>query len=456
LAREDFLGVLYNAAAGLGFDRELPNVSFPIDQFLVDSDLQPVREQAQDFVSGLVNWQPRSRATGMTVPPRVTIQANGFEAGLDQMNRLFLKNTWGDGLPLNAPTQERVDWIMSGTDLEADHVIGKVMPKGGIATVETVAVSLAMAGGRPEYLPVLIAALDAFLDPALEHDKLQATSGSTFPVVMVNGPIAEQIRLNSGFGLLGPDPQRPAGGSIGRALRLIQQNVGGALPGVGTMAIFGAMRYTNVVIAEDESGLPDGWLPVAEEHCAQSPGVNAVTVYVATGATNVVRRGVGKEEAMEEAEQGLARVASYLASACVHYTHGWATGTPGALLIPRPVAKQLHALGWTSKQMIKDYLFEHSTLSQAMVRDSGMRQWIEASGHEDTIASIDRDPWPITKSAEQIIIAVAGGAHPTHNFWMQAMSPAVVSRKVDLPARFDDLVATAEAELGSFGEHCLI
>jgi hypothetical protein len=448
--------VLYNAAAGLGFDRELPKVSFPIAQFLVDSDLTPVQQHSDDFFAGLVKWQPRSRETGMTVPPRVTIQANGFEAGLDQMNRLFLKNTWGDGLPLNAPTQERVDWILSGTDREADEVIGKVMPKGGIATVETVAVALAMAGGRPEYFSVLIAALDAFLDPALEHDKLQATSGSTYPVVIVNGPIADKIRLNSGFGLLGPDPQRPAGASIGRALRLIQQNVGGALPGVGTMSIYGAMRYTNVVFAEDEAGLPEGWLPVAQEHCAHTSGVSAVTVYVATGASNIVRRGVGKEEAMQEAEQGLARVASYLASACVHYSHGWATGTPGALLIPRPVAMQLHALGWTSKQMIKEYLFEHSKLSHAMVRDSGMHQWITAAGDADTIASADWDQWPITKSAKQIIIAVAGGEHPTHNFWMQAMSPAVISRTIDEPARFEELVADAEAELGSFGEHCLI
>ena len=81
-------------------------------------------------------------------------------------------------------------------------------------------------------------------------------------MVIVNGPIAAQIRLNAGFGLLGPDPQHPAGASIGRALRLLPQNVGGALPGTGTMAMFGGMRYTNAVFAEDEDGLPAGWEPV--------------------------------------------------------------------------------------------------------------------------------------------------------------------------------------------------
>ena len=237
-------------------------------------------------------------------------------------------NMWGDGLPLNAPTGARVDWILKGTDLPSDHVVGKVMPRGGIATVETIAVSLAMAGGRPEYLPVLIGAMSAILHPDMDHDKWQATSGSTYPVVIVNGPIAKQIRLNSGFGLLGPDPQHPAGASIGRAIRLLQQNAGGALPGVGTMAMFGGMRYTNAVFAEDEEGLPDGWVPVCTDKWGMPPGTNAVTVFVGTSATNILRRGVGKEEPDEEAVQSLRRVAGYLGNPNPHYAGGWAHGTP--------------------------------------------------------------------------------------------------------------------------------
>ena len=199
-------------------------VIFPIDPFLVGSDISPIGDALQDFVDGLTTWTPAATGIGVKAPSPVAIEANGYEAALDKMNRLFLTNTWGDGLPLNAPSSERVDWILGGTDLARDHIIGKFMPRGGVATVETIAVSLAMAGGRPEYLPVLIAAVDGFLDSGLEHDKVQATSGSTYPVILINGPIAEEIRLNSGFGLLGPDPQHPAGASIGRALRLLQQN----------------------------------------------------------------------------------------------------------------------------------------------------------------------------------------------------------------------------------------
>jgi hypothetical protein len=447
--------VVRNAFAGLGFDQNAPMVTLPMQPFLVGSDLAPVQEKLQAFIDGLTSWEPGAKQTGVQQPPMLHIEASGHEAALDEMQRQFLTNTWGDGLPLHAPTQARVDWILKGTEQPRHRVMGKIMPQGGMATVETLAVSLAMAGGRPEYLPILIAAVEAILDPGLEHDKWQATSGSTFPVVIVNGPVAQQIRLNSGFGLLGPDPRHPAGASIGRALRLLLQNVGGALPGTGTMSMFGAMRYTNAVFAEDEAGLPDGWNPVCTDHFGWPRGSNAVTVYVATGASNIMRRGVGKETPEDEALQSLHRVAGYLRSPSPHYTHGWAHGTPGALFMSRVVAQQLAGLGWT-QATIKRFLWEHASLSQAEVRNTGMRQWIQQAPEPETVAAADMDPWPITRSPEQIILGVAGGHHPTHNFWMQANAPKVAGRKIALPAHWDVLIAEAEASLGACGDTCAL
>ena len=220
-------------------------------------------------------------------------------------------------------SEERVRWILSGSPLPRDHVIGKFPPRGGIASVEACAIALAMAGGRPEYLPVLIAAVSAFLDPAARADLLQATSGATFPCVVVNGPIAKQIRLNSGFGCLGPDPQHPAGASIGRALRQLQQNLGGAVPGVGTMAVWGAMRYTNVVFAEDEDGLPPGWnLHTAERHGIRR-GANGLSLMFANGAENIFRLSAKKESKEEEVVQGLHRIAQTLRVPNIHYMYGY-------------------------------------------------------------------------------------------------------------------------------------
>ena len=431
-------------------------VVLPLPVFLVDSDLRPVEASLQKVIDGLTVWSARADEVGINAPAPVTIAANGYEAAFDQANQLFLANGWGDGLPIVPPSQERVSRMLRGTSRAGDEVVGKIMPRGGIATVETVAGALTMAGGRPEYLPVLLATLEAVLAEPLGHDKFQATSGSTFPVVVVNGPIADKIRLSSGFGLLGPDPQHPAGASIGRALRLLLQNVGGALPGVGSMAIFGAMRFTNAVFAEDESALPPGWEPVHTHHLGHASDQNSVTVFVATGATNVMRRGVGKEEPLAEAEQGLARTASYLRTANAHYPRSWLRGTPGALMIPSVVARQLHANGWTSKQAVREYLWEHVQFSQQELRDTGMMQWIDAEHDEETRASATLDPWPVCKRPDQLMIIVAGGEHPTHNFWLQSWGPCVTGAKIDLPDNFQTLLDEAELEIGPSGDACLI
>lgn len=455
MTREDFVGVVRNAVAGLGFDADAPMVTFPISPFLVGSDLTPIEEGCARFVEGLTDWQPRAEQTGLRQPPKLKVEANGFEAAFDQVNQRFLVNRWGDGLPVVPPTDERVARILRGTDRSSDEVVGKVMPRGGIATIETVAVALAMAGGRPEYLPVLLGAVGGLLHPGIEHDKIQATSGSTFPVVVVNGPIGEAIRLNAGFGLVGPDPQHPAGASIGRALRLIMQNVGGALPGVGSMAMFGGMRYTNAVFAEDEAGLPAGWAPLASTRFAMAPGVNAATVYIATGASNIMRRGVGKEAPEEEGTQSLQRVAAYLGSPNPHYTHGWSRGTPGLLVISRVVAGQLAGLGWDQAR-IREFLWTQSRIPAETVQRTGLRQWIEQAPDPDTVASVSLDPWPITRSSEQLMVCVAGGHHPTHNFWMQAYAPEVACVPLELPAGWDRLIAEADDELGPAGQACIV
>jgi len=456
LTREEFVGVTKNAMAGLGFDQDLSMVVLPMSVFLVDSDLTPVSAAYDEVVSGLTEWSPRADTLGIKSPAPVSVRANDYESAFDQTNHLFLANGWSDGLPVVPPSAERVARMLRGTDRSGEDVVGKIMPRGGIATVETVATAMVMAGGRPEYLPVLLATLEAVLNESLGHDKFQATSGSTFPVVVINGPIAEQIRLNSGFGLLGPDPQHPAGAAIGRALRLLLQNVGGALPGVGTMAIFGAMRFTNAVFAEDEGGLPDGWEPVSVHHGGHGSGENTVTVYVATGAANVMRRGVGREAPLDEAIQGLERTASYLRVANAHYPRSWLNGTPGALMIPRIVAQQLHDNGWKTKQSVREYLWERVQFSAAELTDSGMRQWIEAETNAETVASGLMEPWPFCKSPDQLMIVVAGGEHPTHNFWLQSWGPTVTSARIETPAGFDRLLAEADAEIGPAGDACLI
>ncbi len=263
VTRQGFTQAVGTAFAGLGFPAEGPSVyEFPTQMFNVGSDLTPINENFDKIVYGLTKWQPKINTKGVVKPDMVTVQGKDYQSAVDNMNLLFLKNNWSDALPLVPATPERVKWILTGTDLAPETVIspaGGVLPRGGIATVEQIAVALTMAGGRPEYLPVVIAAVQAITDPKMTMQSWNATTQDVFPALIINGPIAKQIRVGSGYGIMGPDPFHPAGQAIGRAVRLIQQNLGGAIPGVGTMATYSAGRTTNAVFAEDEDGLPKGW-----------------------------------------------------------------------------------------------------------------------------------------------------------------------------------------------------
>jgi hypothetical protein len=419
-------------------------VTFPIESFLPDADLGPLKARKQELYDSLTRTEVK---TGKVAAGKMlNVEAATYEDALAKANNLFISKRWGDGMPLWPATRDRVDWMLRGTPLAREHVIGKFPPRGGIATVEACAIALAMTGGRPEYLPVLISAVDAFLDPALRSELAQATSGAPFPVVVVNGPIAKQIRLNSGFGCLGPDPQYPAGASIGRALRQMQQNLGGALPGTGTMAPWGNNRYNNIVFAEDEDGLPEGWLPHATERHGFARGSNSVSLFFATGANNIIRRGAMKETKEEDAVQGLHRMAGFLAVPHYHYLHGYEEGTPGAMLLTRVVADSLASLGWTQRK-IREFLIEHSRIPQEQLQRTGGRAWIEIAHDQSARDSIDKDPWPITSKPENLILIVAGGEHPTHSFWLQGNSPAVIGRQVRVPETFDALIEAAERDL---------
>jgi hypothetical protein len=444
-----------NAVSGIGLAPDAAMVTFPIDMFLPGSDLTSLETRKREFYDALTGWKSGFAQAGTSTSPMISVEGASYEDALSKANNLLLTNLWGDGLPLWPATRERVNWILNGAVLPRDHVIGKFPPRGGVTTVETCAIALAMAGGRPEYLPVLIAAVDACFEPESHFEQLQATSGAPFPVVIVNGPIAKQIRLNSGFGCLGPDPQRPAGASIGRALRLLQQNVGGAVPGVGTMAIWGAMRYTNAVFAEHEEGLPKGWLPHATERHGYEPGTNSVSVFFATGVNNIIRRGAMKETQQEDVQNGLWRMADFMRTPNLAALSGWERGTPGLMMISPVVAQMMAEQGWT-KQSVREFLWANSKIPMEQLRRAGAPAWFEINTHRETRESIRLDPWPISSKPENIIFVVAGGSHPTHAQWLQASSRRVTGRVVRVPETFERLLTEADRDLGCGDDVCRI
>jgi hypothetical protein len=128
------------------------------------------------------------------------------------------------------------------------------------------------------------------------------------------------------------------------------------------------------------------------------------------------------------------------------YLHGYEEGTPGAMLLTRVVAGSLASLGW-SKPKIRKFLVVQSRIPQELLKRTGGRAWIEIAQDQSARDSIDLDPWPITSKPDILILVVAGGGHPTHSFWLQGNSTAVVGHMVRVPETLEGLLEEAKADL---------
>src|SRR5262249_24111947 len=147
------------------------------------------------------------------------------------------------------------------TDGDPEQVLGMLPPRQGEATVEKLAINAVMAGCLPEYLPVLIAAVEAVADPDFNLDGVQATTHPVAPLIVVNGPLARRLNINSGYNCFGQGFR--ANATIGRAMRLVLMNVGGGLPGTGDRSTQGSPSKFSYCIAENEEANP--WEPLHVE-----------------------------------------------------------------------------------------------------------------------------------------------------------------------------------------------
>lgn len=179
-----------------------------------------------------------------------------------------------DGLPIVPPTRERVERLLAGTRRTPDELLGEMPPNYGRVTVEKAATNAVMAGCRPDYLPVLLAAVECACDPAFNLHGVATSTHFSAPLIIVNGPIRSRIGLNASFGVFGPGHR--ANATIGRALRLIMINIGGARPGEISMSTFGHPGRYTYCIAEHEEASP--WPPYHVER-GLPPETSAVTLF---------------------------------------------------------------------------------------------------------------------------------------------------------------------------------
>jgi hypothetical protein len=219
---------------------------------------------------------------------RLAVRSTGLRsrrvelARLEDEHEAFFERGWTDGLPVVPPTPARVLRMLEGTSRAPDDVVAAVGPDFADCTVEKAAVNAVMAGCRPEYFPVVLAATEAACTDEFNMHGLLCTTWFTGPVVIVNGPVATEIGMNSGVNALGQGNR--ANATIGRALQLIVRNVGGGRPGEIDRATLGGPAKYTFCFAEDEANSP--WDPLSVER-GFAPGTSTVTLFAGEGPHGV-------------------------------------------------------------------------------------------------------------------------------------------------------------------------
>ena len=212
------------------------------------------------------------------------IRARKVEFGdYDDEVEVCFERGWTDGLPVVPPTDVRVLRMLQGTTRKPDEVVGLIPPNLAPCTVEKVAINAVMAGCKPEYMPVVLASIEAALEPVFTLHGLLATTYFSSPIIIVNGPVARRIGMNSGLNALGQGNR--ANATIGRALQLIVRNVGGGRPGEADRATLGGPGKYTFCFAEDESDA--GWQPLSVSR-GFAPGVSTVTLFQGEGVQGFV------------------------------------------------------------------------------------------------------------------------------------------------------------------------
>ncbi len=410
------------------------------------ADVRPtVEEHLDELVSTLTTWKPKV-GLGRIVPEKVTVTGHDHEELVANINNHFIKNLWSEGWPLTPPTEKKVKWILTGTKLDRNEVVAKIPPLGGIATVEKIAVNLAMVGGRPEYLPVLIAAIRLLTRNMEDFSQSLQTTNAVTPAIIVNGPIARQIRINSGDGVLGPSEYYPGGAILGRALRSVVRCIGGAVTGFTAMSVYGnPSRFGLLFMAEDEVNSP--WNPISED-MGLPRGANAVTAVPTTGSILMT---LTPEGSMEDY---IDRIADWMKYPTANQFSDCGNGEPkGALLMSAEHAKVLAKAGWT-KEKLKKGLMEHATWPASQFRKH-IPQWQMQSflprrcpqiipGLEANSPAI-----PLIHPPDEIMIIVAGGPFRIYLSMLEIGWGFKGTQQVEeLPANWDELIKQAEKDLG--------
>ncbi len=359
--------------------------------------------------------EPRSKpgcSSKAAIDPELVAAMSAADDG-DELEEMFERG-WTDGLPVIPPTAERVEAMLGGRD--GDESLGLVAPAMGEATLARVAACAVLAGCLPAYFPVVAAAARAALDPAFNLHGQAVTTQPAGQLIVVNGPVREQIGLNSGMGALGPGFR--ANLTIGRALRLLVSLTGGAMPGAMDRATLGQMGKLGFCVAEDEEGSP--WEPLHVER-GFAAGQSVVTVIGSDAPLSI-------SDHRSRTPEDLAYILAW-AAASAWSTNWWPLEEPSVYVICPEHAQMFRAAGWT-KQRLRQFMFDAVRRPASQLRRGETTPVVHAAGPGALV--------PKWASADAIVLLVAGGEAGRYSAVLgpcTGMGSQIVSREVESRGR---------------------
>jgi len=412
-----------------------------------DGTLGEYARSGLDFITYALTHRPQE-VVGKKSPGPKTLSITGkdYADAYEEFNQYMLRIRAGDGLPLVPPTREKVDWMLRGTDRRPGEIVVIAHPSGKPVTIEGIAINAVMAGAIPAYMPVIIAALEAWGEYHWSWSCV-TTTGACAPFVLVSGPIVEQLDINSKGNCLCGYGWR-ANTTIGRSIEMVFHTIGGAIPGVTDMSMVG-MPHTivSIVLAERTDAIDEiGW-PTYSEERGFSRQQNTVAVATASmGCADIVGQGIGTSDEL------LTRMVE--AFPILGGAYAGPEGRAGYMTLTPEMARLFAKFGKTKAEATKVFLSKLCdekvyTLEDALEKlDLMKNSWTRLS-QEEKAAWRDKKIRFFSPDPFEWSILVAGGAgkgvfYYPRNLFRRGQS--LVMKEIRVPGNWEEILKEAAIE----------
>jgi hypothetical protein len=343
-------------------------------------------------------------------------------ADLAEFIEMAYAQGWTDGLPVYPPTDDAVSAMIAYVKRDPGEVIGVVPPGEGIATIEKIAINAVMAGCKPDYMPIVIAAVEAMLDPRFELLRVQATTAGPAPLAIVSGPMVKQLGFNYGAGAFTGTGHRP-NATIGRAIRLVLWNIGYGRPGQMSQATMGHPARYSYLIAERP---PDDANPWEQFHVTNGLQLedNAISMF-----PSVTHYQITPAIGTQTFENSV-----YVIVDSICHLGNFRAATQKLLVLNPQGVQLLHAAGWT-KAAFRDLIVERSVRAVRDIKRTGglsvtyKHHWTKMVDPSDDDALVPS--MPPGPEGLQILVSGGWGSASSQSIWLDSVHGELITKKID-------------------------